>query len=111
VKKPVSKFAFQMQPAALHPGRSAKASHPAHLGGHKPSLDIAGRLSGPVGANFYWHNHRVSQSFYNHARMKEMEKGHAGTSLHRHAANKAGPAKPGGQKENSKAGPKEKKGR
>lgn len=39
---------------AKHPGRDAKAHHPAHLGGHKPSIDVAGRISGKVGNNYYW---------------------------------------------------------
>ena len=59
-----------------HPGRDAKSHHPAHMGGHRPSIDIAGRISGKVGNNYYWHNHRVSPSYFNHARLKAKEKGH-----------------------------------
>lgn len=62
---------------AKHPGRDAKAHHPAHMGGHRPSIDNVGRISGKVGNTYYWHNHRVSKSYYNHARMSAMEKGHA----------------------------------
>ena len=43
-----------------HPGRRAKEHHPAHLGGQRTSLDSAGRISGKVGSQYYWLNHKVN---------------------------------------------------